>query len=106
MKENITGLSVVKDVQIKCSKCNAVLVNIVVSETNEQRVANGMAPMTTKYKVLNCVKSRCDGSSYFTKKIDGSTNIRPADDNHNLEVFDTDIDKDGVIISILKVTRR
>ena len=98
------GLRVIKELVISCKDCNTSLVNVVLTETNEDRVKRSIRPLKSKYKVLNC--SNCDnGSSLETEVLEGSTSICTAKDGFVLEEEDTDIDKDGVILSTLKVRK-
>jgi hypothetical protein len=103
MKKDLIGLAIIEEHMIKCGDCRTNLAEIVVSETNDGRVARGLSPMKVQIKVVNCYK--CGGASFDSKIFEGSTNIHPVNDFTSLEDDgDTDI-KNGVLYSTLRMVR-
>lgn len=101
--KELLGLEVIEEATIKCGDCGAPLVDIVVAETNESRVARGQKPLQSQY-IINCW--RCTGKSFQTKVFSGSTSIKPAKDYVDLDEVDTDIGEGGVIFTILQSRKR
>jgi hypothetical protein len=104
MKEELYGLEVLQEIELKCRSCNSKLANLVVSETNSQRIARNLKPLSSKYRVENCYK--CGNSSFWTDALNGSVSIAPAVDFIDLDVLDTDIDENGIIINYVRASNR
>jgi hypothetical protein len=98
MKEDLIGLSLLKEQIIRCGDCNSPLASIILTETNEHREERGLKPLKSKYIINNCYK--CGGSSFESETFEGSASIAPYKENNVLEVIDTDIIND-VVVSIL-----
>lgn len=88
IKDELVGFSEVESNKVYCGDCGYKLIEIVVTETNENRLKRGLKPIYTKYKVLDCPK--CGGSSFDTKTYEGSTIYGPLTDNYVVECLDCD----------------
>lgn len=76
---------------ILCGDCGSILAFVVVSQTNEQRISNGLNAMTSVYKIYNCY--RCNSCSFKTVEINGTTSILPGQEFFDIEEFETDVEK-------------
>lgn len=103
MKDNLLGWSVVEEAEIRCPKCQCLLVNIVVSESNASRLKRGLQPTTSSYKVSRCC--RCGTACGWSKRFSGTTAVSAPNDNTTIDVVSTDI-IDGVICSEVKIERK
>lgn len=104
LKQDLIGLSEVSSDIVKCGDCGSKLVEIVVTETNEDRHKRGLRPLKTKYKVIDCPK--CGGSSFETKVYEGSVIRGSLSDNYIVDDSDCDVDDDGVIYGTLVLRKR
>lgn len=92
------GLSLVEEKQIFCSRCNTPLLNIIVSETNDNRKKRGLDSISTKFTV-KCYKcSHCSK----TKEFDGSTNIAPVAEFVSFEIDKVEKHTDGTISAFVE----
>ena len=98
------GLRVLKEFVVRCKDCNTPLANILLTETNEDRLSRNQKAQKSKYQVVNCSKCE-DGSSFETEVFEGSTSIANAREGYTLEEEDTDILDGGVILSTVRVRK-
>ena len=103
MKENLLGWSVVEEAEIRCPKCQCLLINVVVSESNAARIKRGLPPLTSSYKVSNCC--RCGSVGCWSKRFAGTTAVSAPNDNSVLDIVATDV-TDGVICNEVQIKRR
>src|SRR6476620_1588187 len=97
------GLRVVKELTLRCKNCNAPLAEVVLTETNEDRELRGLRASKNKCRVVNCCSCK-DGSSFETETIDGSISVA-AKLGFALEVEDSDLDDDGILVSTFRVRK-
>jgi hypothetical protein len=103
MSVEFLGLRLVEEKEVRCSKCNKVLLNVIVTETNHDRQKRGLKPQSSKFKVNKCYN--CGGQSFWTKVFEGSTNLGQPSDFVNFSPESTEINDDGVIETILSTDR-
>jgi predicted nucleic-acid-binding Zn-ribbon protein len=104
IKDDLIGFSEISSDIIKCGDCGLKLLDIVVTETNENRISRGLKPQKTKYKVVDCPK--CGGSSFETKVYEGSVIRGPISNEYITEDVDCDVDDEGVIYGTLVLRKR
>ena len=103
MKEELIGLSVLEEHKIRCGSCGTNLVEVVVTETNEARVARGLNPQRMKFVVGKCYK--CGGSSLPTQIFEGSCIAGPLKKDYESDTVDVDVDDDTGVITNTLTTR-
>jgi hypothetical protein len=103
MKEETVGLSELSSVVLSCDDCQFKLVDIVVIETNGRREQRGKPNMNSRYSVVDCPK--CGNKSFSSEILEGTVVIGSVRDGYNVEVEDTEVDDNGVVNVILKVTK-
>lgn len=113
MKEELVGLDILEEVHIKCGDCGFPLVEIVNTETNENRLKRGLKLQKSKYKI-KC--PQCNGYSFDTKVFEGSIIIGSIKDNYIVSAVDTelfdyktrdDINKGNVVVyTILELVKK
>jgi hypothetical protein len=104
-KDEFVGLRVVEEDVIKCNICKSPLAFVLVSETNEDRKKRQLKPIRTQFKFDSCYK--CQGKSNLSKLYEGSVNIAESKPNiMTIEEVNTEVNDQGIIIVILKASRK
>lgn len=91
MKQDLHGLDVIDEVLLKCGDCGLPLIEIVKTETNENRTQRGLNPQRVQFR---CRCPKCYGWSFNSKIFEGSTIVAPCK-NYQLSVDDTEIVNDN-----------
>ncbi len=103
MKDELKGLSIKKEVVLKCGDCGFPLAEIVLTNTKEELESRGESSTRVKYKVVDCYK--CGGSSFETEIFEGNSITGPIRDSDDVFAVDAE-QKDDYILATLNVTRR
>ncbi len=94
MKEDLIGLSTVEETIIKCGDCGTPLVEVVVVESNLDRMKRQLLPQNSCFKVKNCYK--CGGDSFKSKRFEGTLIFGPLKDSYSIDVEDTEYEENGI----------
>lgn len=80
---------------IPCVDCGTKLVEICISETNQERLDMRMSPKFMVYTITNC--PNCGGKSVPTDVIFGTSSVGTLDDYHYLEpVYTEEVDDTSI----------
>lgn len=104
MKEDLVGLKTLQEEKIRCNKCGSTIAHLEVIETNESRIARGLKPFVSMYKVENC--PNCRSSSFWTQFYEGTVIVGSTRDDIILEGKDTEILEDNSIKVILYANKK
>lgn len=103
MKDDFVGFKELDSQILNCGDCNYPLVDIVLIETNEDRINRGLGPQKSQFRIAKCPK--CSGSSFNSKVFEGSVIVGPAKKDLKIESDDVDINDNGVIFTTLNIEK-
>lgn len=98
MKDSLKGFQVIKEDEIHCEKCDALLINIVLMEKNTSRLARGERPLKSKYQVI-CFK--CKHTTSVNDLYTGTTSVGTFRDDIDINIVETEYDRQSGIVSNL-----
>ena len=103
MKDELLGLKEVETVALNCGDCGFPLIEIVLTETNDDRLRRGLYPMKNRFQVVDCPK--CGGKSFNSKILEGTTIIGAAKNGYEFECIGADIDDENTIYNVLRIEK-
>ena len=93
-----------KEEQIRCYNCNAPLANIIIIESNEERINKGCDPLSNKFIISNCY--RCKEFNKINKVFSGTIRICQPKDFLDLSIDSTEILNDDTIVNTISLNTK